>query len=83
MLIPAFFVRLFTFHGHPVPDARERIPTGAKEVARSYQLYGAYRRINSNQKLPHAHPATALQTNAYRFNSGKNRRRFADLMLGG
>ena len=26
MLIPASFVRLFTFSGHPTPDARERIP---------------------------------------------------------
>ena len=33
--------------------ARERIPTGAGEVARSYHFYGACQRINSNQKLPH------------------------------
>ena len=32
------------------PDARERIPTGAGEVARSYHSYGAYQRFNSNQK---------------------------------
>ncbi len=32
------------------PDARERIPTGAGEVARSYHFYGAYQRLNSNQK---------------------------------
>ena len=30
LLIPAFFVRLFTFHGHPAPDARERIPAPGK-----------------------------------------------------
>jgi len=30
--------------------ARERIPTGAGEVARSYHSYGAYQRFNSNQR---------------------------------
>ena len=30
--------------------ARERIPTGAGEVARSYHSFGAYQRFNSNQK---------------------------------
>ena len=38
-------------------------------------------RINSNQKLPHGDNPYKL--NAYRFNSGKNRGRFADLMPGG
>ena len=33
------------------PDARERIPTGAGGAARSYYLYSAYQRFNSNQKL--------------------------------
>jgi hypothetical protein len=28
---------------HTAPDARERIPTGAGEVARSYHFYFAYR----------------------------------------
>jgi len=32
------------------PDARERIPAGAGGAARSYHFYGAYQRINSNQK---------------------------------
>ena len=30
--------------------ARERIPTGAGEVARPYHFYGAYQRFNSNQQ---------------------------------
>jgi len=31
------------------PDARERIPTGAGGAARSYDCYGAYQPIKSNQ----------------------------------
>src|SRR5580704_10219869 len=32
------------------PDARERIPTVAGGAAPSYHFYGAYQRLNSNQK---------------------------------
>jgi hypothetical protein len=34
---------------HSAPDARERIPTGAGEAARSNDCYGAYQPINSNE----------------------------------
>ena len=33
---------------HTAPDARERIPTGAGEVARSYHFYGANQSSRSN-----------------------------------
>jgi len=31
------------------PDARERIPTGAGDVPRSYHSYSVYERFNSNR----------------------------------
>ena len=33
---------------HTAPDARERIPTGAGEVARSYHFYGANQSLRSD-----------------------------------
>ena len=40
LLVLTFFMRWFTSYGHAAADARERIPTDAREAARSYHFYG-------------------------------------------